>query len=112
MMSTGFFFPRKQKLTKKSDFTSLYSSGIKKTVGPLLILRKPNTLGYSRLGLSVPKRVGNAVMRNRIKRLCREAFRHMQFDLPDQLDILITVRPHTPKSLTEYVELLSIGIQS
>ncbi len=111
MMSTRLLFPRKQKLTKKSDFTSLYSSGIKKTEGPLLIHRKQNGLGYSRLGLSVPKRVGNAVNRNKIKRLCREAFRQVQHNFSTPIDILITVRPHTPMELEQYVLHISTGVQ-
>ena len=53
----------------------MYSQGKGKTVGPLLIHCKKNELGISRLGLSVPKKVGNAVQRNRVKRKCREAFR-------------------------------------
>ncbi len=110
-MSTRFLFPRKQKLTKKSDFTALYSSGIKKTEGPLLIHRKQNEFGYSRLGLSVPKRVGNAVSRNRIKRLCREAFRQVQHDIQTPIDIVITVRPHTPMELKHYIQYISDGVQ-
>ena len=73
-------FTRKQRLTKKSDFASMYASASKRTVGPLLIHKKQNSLGYSRLGLSIPKRVGTAPKRNSIKRLCREAFRLSQIE--------------------------------
>jgi len=102
-------FTRKQRLTKKSDFASMYASASKRTVGPLLIHKKQNTLGYSRLGLSIPKRVGTATKRNSIKRLCREAFRLSQFDIPTGIDVLITIRPHEPKTLTEYIELIHLG---
>jgi ribonuclease P protein component len=111
MKIARFLFPRKNRLTNKSDFTSLYATGLKKTVGPLLFHRQQNVLGYSRLGLSVPKRVGNAAQRNRIKRLCREAFRQSQFDLPAHFDILITVRPHEIKTLSEYIDLFVDGVQ-
>ena len=97
------------KLTKKSEFVLLYATGSKRTAGPLLIHTLANTCNYSRLGLSVPKRVGNAVKRNRIKRLCREAFRLTQHDFPSSVDILITVRPHAALTLLEYQELLLNG---
>lgn len=99
-----------QKLTKKSEFDLLYATGSKRTVGPLLIHKNKNDLEYSRLGLSISKRVGNAVMRNRIKRLCREAFRQSKDDLPNGLDVLITIRPHSTLKLSEYKELILKGV--
>jgi ribonuclease P protein component len=52
-----------------------------------------NALGFPRLGLAVAARaVGNAVARNRIRRLVREAFRHRQQDLP-ALDLVVAARP-------------------
>jgi ribonuclease P protein component len=110
MSLRNFIFSRSRRMTKKLEFTSMYSSASKRTVGPLLIHRKENSLGHSRLGLSVPKRVGNAVQRNKIKRLCREAFRVSATDLKS-VDVLITIRPHTPKTLAEYIEYISIGTQ-
>jgi ribonuclease P protein component len=101
---------KNQKLTKKSEFDSLYATGSKRTVGPLLIHKNKNNLEYSRLGLSIPKRVGNAVIRNRIKRLCREAFMQSKDDLPNSLDVLITIRPHTALKLSQYKELILKGI--
>ncbi len=103
-------FSRCQRLTKKSEFEALYSTGLKRTVGPLLIHRKPNALSHSRLGLSVPRRVGNAVQRNKLKRLCREAFRLLNSSLPKHMDILITVRPHTPMDVHSYVEMIEEGV--
>ena len=89
----------------------MYASGSKRTVGPLLIHRKDNSLGYSRLGLSIPKRTGNAVTRNRMKRLCREAFRLSQRNNPIGIDVLITIRPHDLKELAEYIDFISKGLE-
>lgn len=47
----------------------------------------------SRLGISVPRKVGNAVQRNRIKRIIREAFRLHKEVFPQQSDIVFAVRP-------------------
>lgn len=97
------------RLTRKHEFHAMFSDGIRKKSGPLLIYRKNNSYGVARLGLSVPKRVGNAVVRNCIKRKCREAFRLLHAELP-AIDILLTVRPHAPLHMDEYKEFIRKGI--
>ena len=67
----------------------------------------PNGLDRTRLGLAVPRAVGKAARRNRIKRLLREGFRLSQHDLPAGLDMVVVVRPHAPLMLGEYKRLLS-----
>jgi ribonuclease P protein component len=97
------------RLTRKNEFNTMFSEGIRKKAGPLLVYRRKNTLGVARLGLSVPKRAGNAVVRNCIKRKCREAFRLLHTELP-AIDILLTVRPHAPLQMDEYKEFIRKGI--
>ncbi len=74
--------------------------------GPLTVYGLPNGLGYPRLGMSVGRKVGNAVRRNRIRRLIRESFRLMQHDLPEGYDLVVVVRPHEPLILAEYQKLM------
>ena len=105
-----FPFSRENRITNTSEFNAMYSQGKGKTVGPLLVHRKKNELGRTRLGLSVPKKVGNAVQRNLLKRKCREAFRLTRQFLPTGTDILITVRPHATLELEEYKELILKGV--
>ena len=105
-------FSRKHRITKKREFDALYSTATKCTVGPLLIHKKNNGLDFSRLGLSVPKRVGNAIERNTLKRLCREAFRSLQPDFSVNVDVLITIRPHERMRLSEYIEMISTGVRT
>ncbi len=56
----------------------------------MLYLAK-NELDYARLGVSVGKACGNAVVRNRLKRLFREVFRKNQTQIPAGFDYLIIV---------------------
>ena len=61
---------------------AVYDAKVRESHGPIMVYGKPNRLAHSRLGLSVSRKVGTAPRRNRIRRLLREAFRHMQHDLP------------------------------
>jgi ribonuclease P protein component len=53
----------------------------------------PNDLDYCRLGLTVPRKVGGAVRRNRVKRLLREVFRHNRTRLEPRMDLVVNARP-------------------
>jgi ribonuclease P protein component len=58
------------------------------------VIARPNGLGHPRLGLAVGVRsAGSAVNRNRIKRVVREAFRHIHQELP-AVDLVVNARPH------------------
>ncbi len=104
-MGSNIMFSRNQRLTLKKDFSRMFSKGNRRTSGPLLIHIHNNELGYPRLGFSVPKRVGSAVLRNAMKRRCREAFRQSQEQLPS-VDILLTLRPHAILATDEYASLI------
>jgi ribonuclease P protein component len=85
-------FTKRDRIRNKSDFERLRKSGAKSSDDAFLTVILENDLGYSRLGLAVPKRIGNAVARNRIKRLIREAFRLNRDSLPGSIDLLVVVK--------------------
>ncbi len=100
------------RLSGRRAFGRVYHANARKNLGLLTMLASPNALPFSRLGLSVSRKVGTAVKRNRIKRLLRESFRLQQHLLPVGMDWLIIVRPHEPRSLEEYQRLLQEGTEA
>ena len=67
--------PKKHRLTRSSDFRRVRGEGRGWSNHMLVLCKLPNELPHSRFGFSVSKRIGGAVVRNRVKRLLREATR-------------------------------------
>jgi len=91
-----FRFPKQSRLRKTSEFDRVYQDHAYARSPLLNILVATNQLDRSRLGLSVSRQVGNAVERNRWKRLLRESFRLTQSRLPTGLDIIAIPHPDAP----------------
>jgi ribonuclease P protein component len=91
--ATGERFPKSLRLRRRSDFLRVQGSGIKVAVEPLLALALQNSRGNTRLGITVSKKVGNAAIRNRIRRRLREIFRKQRPHLPRGLDLVLIAMP-------------------
>lgn len=77
------------RLRTQADFDRVYKARVYAADPVLIINGDVNGLAYSRLGLSVSRRVGNALTRNRWKRLIREAFRLSREQLPMGIDLVV-----------------------
>ena len=99
-------FRKRHRLSRARDYQAAYRDGVRKGRGPFVLFVNPNGLGHCRLGLSLPRRVGNAAERNLIKRRLREAFRLHRAEAPAGYDLVVAVRPHEALPLDEYRRLL------
>lgn len=108
----SYRFPQRLRLKTTPQFRVVYDAKVCERSGPLVVYARPNGLGHLRAGLSVGRRVGGAVRRNRVKRLLREAIRHRQHDLPTGYDLVINVGAHEPMPVGEYQRLLASAMKS
>lgn len=85
-------FPRSMRISAHAEFRRVMTRGMRGGDQWLQIWVLPNDLDHPRLGVIVGKRHGNAVVRNRLKRLLREAFRLSQARLPAGYDLACAPR--------------------
>lgn len=94
-------FPRSRRLTRAADFDRCFRRKRSVADDVLVMYACENGLSWPRMGCSVSRKLGKAVVRNRYKRLLREAFRLAQHDLPAGVDFVLIPRAGTsPPSLS------------
>lgn len=85
-------FPKTRRLLQSAQFDRVFAQPSKINASKLTVLARGNDLPHPRLGLIISKRsIRAAVERNRIKRLIREAFRHLQ-DRLGGVDVIVMSR--------------------
>jgi ribonuclease P protein component len=87
-----FFLTKADRILKRGEFIALTESGRRIQNEHFIAIFSPNQLGRSRIGITVTKKVGPAVKRNRIKRLVREYFRLSRHHLAGHWDINIIAK--------------------
>lgn len=85
-------FPKEARLTRRSEFLLLGRRGRKFFTPHFIIIRKDNDRLGKRLGVTVSSKVGNAVVRNRVKRMLREFFRRGQDNFRSDQDTVVIAR--------------------
>lgn len=112
MDAAGQGFPKARRLRKRADFLRVQGQAPiagsprggspRRVTSPhftFLLAPQPETVSSAappRLGLVVSKRVGNAVARARVKRMCRECFRRWPDLLPEGVDLVVVARGGSP----------------
>jgi len=89
---SNFCLPKKVRLLKRAQFLTVSKQGKKVHTGSFLAIVLKGTALNNRIGITVSKKVGNAVERNRIKRIIREYFRHNKENISGPNDINIIAR--------------------
>jgi ribonuclease P protein component len=87
-----------RRIRRRRDYIATQSAGSRIVLGKcILLLRARSDAGPARLGITVTRKFGDAVRRNRAKRVVREAFRQLPGLLPDGIDLVVI-----PKSAQEF----------
>lgn len=87
---------RRHRLSRSRDFDAVYRRGSSASTRYLVLhwfAREDDPDDTPRLGLAVPRSVGPAVVRNRMKRLLREAWRELLPSVPSGCDYVLVARP-------------------
>lgn len=94
------FLPEEH-LRRPEDFQLVYDRKQSAADGTLIVYVRPNGLTHHRLGLSVSRKFGSAVVRNRLRRLLREAFRLHKQEIPPGFDLVLIPRLQPEYQLTD-----------
>ncbi len=81
-----------KKLNVNRDFQRVYSRGKSRVTGYFVIYYLPQKLGYHRIGFTVSRKIGGAVVRNRVRRRLKELFRLVNPKLSRSVDVVIVAR--------------------
>ena len=106
-MSDQSFLPA-YRLRRNADFQRVYRRRCTASDKLLLVFGCPNSLCHNRIGLSVSRKLGKAVARNRWKRLIREAFRLSLQRLPVGIDLVVIPQRRVEPELTALLESLPL----
>jgi ribonuclease P protein component len=104
-------FPRSNRLRRRADFLAAQEQGRRFSSANYLLLVRRRSDDESagpgprkrpgrepRLGITVSRKVGGAVDRNRVKRWVRESYRRLRPLAPEGMDLVLIARPSAPKS--------------
>ena len=86
-------YPKEARIRRRGEFLALQRQGLRRHTPSLVVIRRPAVGPISRLGVTVSSRVGNSIIRNRVKRMIREIFRQCRADIRPPQDLLVIAKP-------------------
>ena len=96
-MGTSLFktgrFTRDERVKRSSDIKKLFKTGNKLSTKGAKLFYLPNQLSINRIAFAIPRGYGNAVQRNKSKRISREVYRYYKMNLKSGYDMLLLVYP-------------------
>ena len=100
--------PRSRRISRRGEIKRIFRRGLRAADETMRLIasRSSKSTENSRCGVIVSVKHGNAVRRNRIKRLCREAFRLASSRMPGAMDYLICPHTRTVSDLVSLIESL------
>ncbi len=105
-------FPKTVRLVSQLDFDRVFRDGIVASDSVLVLHAVRGKQPWTRIGLSVSKRVGNSPTRNRWKRLIRESFRLQKNEIPLNIDLVVRPkRGAVPEFELIFASLLKLALQ-
>jgi len=99
----GERFPKAKRIRKRGEFLKLQQIGRRRAGTHFVVITAPCRGDVSRLGITASRRVGGAVVRNRVKRLVREFFRRHHDCIQPPRDVLVIARPQA--ACAEYAQV-------
>lgn len=101
---------KEARITSNKDFKEVYSQGKSVANKDLVLFFLKKESSRTRIGISVSRKIGPAVVRNRIRRLIREVFRRNETEIKEGYDIVIIARQPIKEKSFHDVEKTSIDI--
>jgi len=95
--------PKSARVRKRGEYLRLQRIGKRRGSDRLVVLCGRSTTGLSRIGITASRKVGNAVVRNRVKRFIREFFRRHKYAIEPPQDFVVIVR--AAAATTSYAEV-------
>jgi ribonuclease P protein component len=110
----GVIMKKQGRITKNREFQDVFKQGISTATRGLVLYQMPNGYPLNRTGFITSKKIGNAVIRNRVRRLLREAYRMYAVDIKTGYDLVFIARQPAAtfdfnKAVAEMKRLLQRG---
>jgi ribonuclease P protein component len=104
-------FPKSLRLRRRSEFKRVQTEGRRVHTPHFLIILLPRPDEGQKLGITVTKKVGTAVQRNRVKRLLREVYRQHRASFPTPCDIVVVAKRGAPGLAFGQVQDEVLGVE-